>query len=215
LAVVVLVYVAKATGAQPKMDEFAATMLALLGGLVLNMLIGLVATCAAVVTKVRVWVHPGLRRAIHDDLRLAAGLGPLRRGFNHAVFVVATALVFPLAVGGAAALAAVTVGKSRVEMATTESLRVGFAAMFGWVIVAVPCYAWLSSRIIARSPRECWPAETIDYSRSSMMAPTWRTPERRPKRCPACGNDVRIEPSSRTGDARCPDCGCPLSFDAK
>jgi hypothetical protein len=39
-----------------------------------------------------------------------------------------------------------------------------------------------------------------------------RTPEGLPNRCPVCGNDVKIEPSTPGGDAPCPHCGTLLWF---
>jgi acyl carrier protein len=39
-----------------------------------------------------------------------------------------------------------------------------------------------------------------------------RTPEGSPGHCPLCGEAVRIEPSSLTGDAPCPRCGQLLWF---
>ena len=38
-----------------------------------------------------------------------------------------------------------------------------FGAAFhkGVPIAMFPCYAWLSSRIIARTPQQCWPQDTI------------------------------------------------------
>src|SRR5437899_2528662 len=39
-----------------------------------------------------------------------------------------------------------------------------------------------------------------------------RTPEGRPNRCPVCGKELCIEPSSSTRDAPCPHCGHLLWF---
>jgi hypothetical protein len=39
-----------------------------------------------------------------------------------------------------------------------------------------------------------------------------RTPEGERRRCPICGNDLRIEPSVPTRDAPCPTCGCLIWF---
>lgn len=39
-----------------------------------------------------------------------------------------------------------------------------------------------------------------------------RTPEGVPNRCPVCGNEVKIEPSTPAGDAPCPHCGTLLWF---
>ena len=44
------------------------------------------------------------------------------------------------------------------------------------------------------------------------MEPSSRTPEGEPNRCPICGHEVRIEPSSGFRDAPCPHCGYLLRF---
>jgi hypothetical protein len=44
------------------------------------------------------------------------------------------------------------------------------------------------------------------------MAPSSRTPEGEPNRCPVCGNAVRLDPSVPSGDAPCAFCGFLLWF---
>src|SRR5579864_6191239 len=39
-----------------------------------------------------------------------------------------------------------------------------------------------------------------------------RTPEGIPNRCPVCRNEVKVDPSTPTGDAPCPHCGTLLWF---
>ncbi|MHB1038196.1 MAG: hypothetical protein ACYC35_27190 [Pirellulales bacterium] len=156
-------------GFQPDMDEFAATMLALAGGVVLNTLVGLGAIYAALVSKIHVWVHPRLRAATHGDLRLVAGLMPHKSGFNHAIFVVATALVFPLVGAGALGLAILTVGKNPNNLDTIPAMFLAFGMMFGGPLAMIPCYAWLSSRIIARSPHEGWPEMALCHGQQDAM----------------------------------------------
>ena len=45
------------------------------------------------------------------------------------------------------------------------------------------------------------------------MAPSSRTPEGEPNRCPVCGKSLCIEPSRPPGDAPCPHCGCLIWFE--
>jgi hypothetical protein len=149
------------TGVQPNMNEFAATMLVVAGGVVFNTLVGIGATIAAVAYNIRVWVHPGLRSMVQDDLSMVTRLNPPRCGFNHAIFVVATALVFPILCIGTVCLLVATVGKGRNEVESTSAILFVFATMFGGPIAMIPCYAWLSSRIIARTPQQCWPQDTV------------------------------------------------------
>lgn len=44
------------------------------------------------------------------------------------------------------------------------------------------------------------------------MQTSSRTPEGLPNRCPFCDARVRLEPSTPTGNAPCPDCGSLLWF---
>jgi hypothetical protein len=161
VSVAVFVVAAIKVGFQPNMDEFAAVMIVLLTGVILNTILGIGATWAALTCKVRVWVHPRLHAMTRGDLRLATTLGPFASGFNHAIFVVATALVFPVIFAGAAGVAIMTVGRNANQLETLPVIVCEFVAFFGGPIAAIPAYVWLSSRIIARSPRECWHETTF------------------------------------------------------
>ncbi len=52
----------------------------------------------------------------------------------------------------------------------------------------------------------------VDRIGSLVMVISSRTPEGSPNRCPVCGKDLRLEPSSPFGDAPCPHCGHLLWF---
>jgi hypothetical protein len=152
LAVLAFIGVANATGVPPSEAEALATLWAFAGGLTLSTLIGFCAICAAVLHKLRIWISPSLRHATNNDLRLAADFGwDPKNGANYAVVVIATTLMVPLTVIGAACLISPRGG----ELA-------GAIAVFGVPAAGIPVYIWISSRIIARSPQECWPAETVD-----------------------------------------------------
>lgn len=161
-------------GHPANIKELNATLLVLAGGVLLNSCIGLGAIYAALTRKIRVWVQPRLREMVRGDLTLVSTLrplyedltpvtsfGPAKHRFNHAVLVVATSLVFPVVGAGILAVIAMTVGKDPVQVTTTPIMTFEFAALFGAPLAMIPCYAWVSSRIIARSPRECWPAWTL------------------------------------------------------
>jgi acyl carrier protein len=48
--------------------------------------------------------------------------------------------------------------------------------------------------------------------RGNAMIVSSRTPGGMPNRCPVCEKEICIEPSTPTGDAPCPHCGCLLWF---
>ena len=147
------------TGLEPNMKDFIANLLVLFGGIIFNSIFGLVAIGAAVFYKVRIWVHPRLRQQVQGDLRLVASLTPFQIRINYAIFVVATALLVLPVIADVAYFAYLTAGNAII----TDTGKIIFMVivLIGGPICMVPCYAWLSSRIIARSPCECWPAGTV------------------------------------------------------
>ncbi len=162
LSVGIFIVVAQRTGVEPSMEQFAAAMWVLIIGVAMNTALGLAATVAAIAGKIRVWVHPRLQSALHGELKWAARQSYRFPGFNHAIFVVGTALVFPLVAMGAILLAALTVGLSRQEAESSMGSLVGCIAIFALPLAAIPGYAWLSARVIARHPVECWPPEAVE-----------------------------------------------------
>jgi hypothetical protein len=148
-------------GFQPKIESFAAITITLLGGIVLNTLIGLIAIFAAIHYKIRVWIQPHIRTILHDDLRYASILKLHYYGFNHAIFVVGTALLFPIVIFTVICFALLTTGQNANHVPTESELIIGMSILFGGPIAMIACYIWLSSRIIARNPQECWPIESF------------------------------------------------------
>jgi hypothetical protein len=157
-------------GLRPNGDVLTAITLVMAGGIAINALVGPGAICAALRCHVRVWVHPRLRTALHGDLGSVTEIDVSQAGFNHAVLVVATALAFPALAGGAIGLIALTAGKAPDEIDTAATVVLMLVAFVGGPVATIACYAWLSSRVIARSPRECWPPETLDYRGDSTDA---------------------------------------------
>lgn len=161
LSIGTFIVVAMRTGAEPTMEEFAATMWVLIIGIALNTALGGAATVAAIKGHVRVWVHPRLETMLRGDLRLAARHVSRRAGFNFAIFVLGTAIVFPLTAVGALVLAVLTVGMGRHEVVGSFASIVGGVAIFLLPATGLFAYAWLSARVIARHPTECWPPDTL------------------------------------------------------
>lgn len=164
ITVVTFAVVANKTGIEPSLDKFVATMWVLIAGVVLNMALGLAATIAAISRRVRVWVQPQLQSRYLGDLRWAARQSRIYPGFNHAIFVVGTALIFPTAALGALLLAVLPIAVEREDTVSTSTMILVFLLVFGFPLAAIPCYAWISSRVIAQHPVECWPPATLDKS---------------------------------------------------
>lgn len=169
ITVVTFAVVANKTGIEPSLDKFVATMWVLIAGVVLNMVLGLAATVAAISRRVRVWVQPQLQSRYLGDLRWAARQSRIYPGFNHAIFVVGTALIFPTAALGCLLLAVLPIAVEREDTVSTSTMILIFMLVFGFPLAAIPCYAWISSRIIARHPVECWPPATLDHSFGNLV----------------------------------------------
>ena len=160
------ILLAMITGIEPNMKDVDANLLVLASGTVCNTIVGLIAICAALFFEIRVWVHPRLRKQVQGDLSLAAKLEPRQSGFNCAIFVVGTALVFPPIIADVIYFAVQTIDRKVNAPVNASHLMFMLLVLFGGPLAMIPCYAWLSSRIIARSPRECWPEGTVidDFS---------------------------------------------------
>jgi bifunctional DNase/RNase/predicted permease len=201
--VMVFILVERFVGLPPNMDELAAIMIVLAGGTVLNTLLGLAAVGAALRGRVRVWVHPRLRAAARGNLGVAARLSPRVAGFNHAVFVIATALVFPPIIAGTIGLAVFTVGQNCNQGESIARIIGGLVVLFGGPLAMIPCYAWLSSRIIARSPRECWP-ELILHRGSEKRTTQFHRREQDAMQCTFQGcNDKAVFHLTRVESRKC------------
>ena len=156
-AVIAFVVMANLFDRRPDLDRFSATMLVLIAGVALSTVLGLVATVAALVTRTRVWINPNLRALLEDGDPEDAGR---RVGRNHAVAVVGTALVVPMIAACGAVLVAKTAdGRPPAEFEGVASVVSTLLLVFGGLLAMIPLYAWVSARVLARTPRECWPPD--------------------------------------------------------
>jgi hypothetical protein len=159
ITIFIFVFAAVKFGFQPNITEIEATMLVLTGGVVLNTLIGLGAVYAALHYKIKVWVRPRLRIQLEGDLNSLAAISTFRYEFNYAIFVVATSLVFPSIILGLIVLGLVGSVIQVIGLKPNDTLILIIELVLFFVppFAMIPCYAWLSSRIVARNPQECWP----------------------------------------------------------
>jgi len=160
-SIVLLALLAARFGVQPNENEIIASLLTLVAGLVLNSLIALVAVVAALCCRVRVCVRANLRTTTLNDLSRAAEIGPSSRTpFSLEFIVVATAMILPLIIFGIMLLM-ICLGNGNAAV-PPKGFTVVFAiaTMFGVPLSAVPIVGWLCSRVVAKSPQDCWPAGT-------------------------------------------------------
>lgn len=149
------------TGRAPTVEEIAATFLTMLAAVVLCTLLGLASLVLAVRYRIRVWVHPRIRRTFERFPKSVLGIDGTHHGFNQAIFVVATSVVFPLVAGGSVALIVLLADSTPNQVSVVPTL-VAFAVAFAGPLAMIPVYGWLSSRIIARHPSECWGATWVE-----------------------------------------------------
>ncbi len=159
--VIVLMFVSEFKGQDPTVETISATMLTLSAAVVLNTLVGLGATWAAVRHGIRVWVHPNLRAQLEGNLGAVTRLDLAHYGFNHAIFVVATSLVFPIVTLGAGLLVVLLADATPNHVEMFPAI-IAFGVIFGGPILMIPVYAWLSSHIIAGNPQDCWATGSVE-----------------------------------------------------
>lgn len=142
-------------------SQFETTMIALLMGVLGSVLLGVVALAQALASGNRVWCHPQLRRRLlHSsptEFVLAPSGGPGRQ-FNHAVFVVATTCVTPAVLVGFAILLLTAVTAEDPPLAPVIA---GGVTIVGAPLLMIVVNAWLSRRIIAQTPEDCWAVGVI------------------------------------------------------
>ena len=157
--------VAEFTGRNPDLDRFGATMVALLIGICVTTVFGLVATFVAARHRMRIWVHPEhsseqIRALRHREQAGELSLSDVEtvesgaQRFNHAIFVVATSLIFPATLIGLAVLVAAIAVDPESKWASILA-GCGMVAVFACPLSMIPLYGWLSRRIIATTPSEC------------------------------------------------------------
>lgn len=155
-SVLAFITVGVITGNQPDMAEFEATMLVLTAGVVLNTLFGLVATAAALTKGIRVWVGSRVRDVWLAHYPPRTRMDHWHMGFNHAVFVVGTSLVVPVLILGAVLLVPIPNIGDKPDLGDKCYTILAFTVMFIGPLSMIPVYAFLSHRVIAQSPADCW-----------------------------------------------------------
>jgi hypothetical protein len=131
-------------------------------GVSLSTLIGIIAIALALRGRVRVWVHPSLRQRCRGEFGYVAEyvLTYRNRQMNHAVSVVALSVLFPLAAAGTGLLMWLGYNHPNNDAPAVLNL-IGFLLLMAGPLAMIPVYVFLSSRVIARTPLDCWPVPSI------------------------------------------------------
>jgi hypothetical protein len=156
-------------GVQVNRDSIQYGVYSMFGGLAGCSVIGLFACLYAAIDPVRVWFQPRFRPDFETPSARPeqSAAGPRYVPFNYAIFVIGTALMFPIVVACAFVLAELTKDVP-ADQATPNNLWWEFPLIFGPPVAAIVIYAWLSSRIVAQTPEDCWGARAADGETKSL-----------------------------------------------
>jgi Phosphatidylethanolamine-binding protein len=133
------------------------------GGVLASVLLGVIGIVAALVRRVRVFIIPNIGSLCGAEFPTIAEVAGRRPRFNHAIVIVVTSLVLPVMVAATVLLGALfAVNPNNVPLVLAVP---GFAVLFGGPFAMIPVYSCCSSRIIARTPGECWAQDVSQASR--------------------------------------------------
>lgn len=143
--------------AGPLIEEFARVMIALLVGLGISTIVGIIGMVCAFRRKLRVFVTPRLYKRCGGDFANIGAATGRRQLFNHAIFIVAGAVFVPPAALG---LAMSMFGIDAQNPAKMSPVQTAGLLLIGiGTVTAIPVYAYFSHRIVARNASECWPTQ--------------------------------------------------------
>ncbi len=160
--------VASITQKQPDLTQFVIAILIIAFGCCLSSLLGGIGIVIALRHRVRIFVKSNLSTVCHGDFTRATTLGPGRIRINPANYIIGVATVAPL-LGTWFVAMLMTAPGARIDKVDTTQLIL----MWLLPVVAATCIAiliFLSARITANSPAECWGAEVPE---SEEEAPNW------------------------------------------
>ena len=158
--------VSQQAGIQPPRQFIVAgtTMFVALG---LSAIVGLMAVVTAWKRRLKVWVHPRVRRACGGDFTRMGSVAQTLTGANRAFFVVVMSTIVPAIAMGIVALCVLTAGAKPNDMGPAQ--WVAMVLLFGCPLMIIPVIAIVLSKTAARSAAECWPACLLAFGR---MIPT-------------------------------------------
>jgi hypothetical protein len=148
------------SGKPPSEEQIAATMLTVIASILSTAITGIVAIVLAVRNGTRVWVHPGIRDVCRGDFNRLMSFCLCYMGLNRAMFVVVLSLFFPVVIMGTGLLIWAACDDA-AAVRTTVTTIVGFGILLGGPLAMIPVYAFFSSRIIAKTPSDCWPPDPL------------------------------------------------------
>lgn len=151
ISILVFILFDKALGHKVDFDHITATLLVLFGGIVFNTVIGLAGVICAVASGQRVWVNPTLFKMVKRWARTRDEAEFARPRFNYVIFTIGTAVSLPSLIPGLVLLS--FVGQAGQAL----YVNLGFVLLLLGFPIAIASYFYLSHRIVAWTPNDCWP----------------------------------------------------------
>lgn len=134
-------------------DELIVAAETMFVALALTTVVGWIAIVTTLRAKVKVWLHPGVRRACAGDFSRMRYVAPTLTGFNRAFLVITTSLVMPII-----AISCVVLANPQMVRNPNDAINgIVAAVLFLGPFLTIPVISLVCSRISARHPQECWP----------------------------------------------------------
>lgn len=144
-------------GIPPNAQRGEAFIVIILVGVLTTSLLGVIAAVFAWLCKIRVWVHPRIQAWCREDFELLKQVRFAIAKFNYATFVLAAGLQLPVLLVGTMVMILATAKPDRFN-AAESSLSLAIMTVFYILLpIAMLCLQfWISGRIVASQPADCW-----------------------------------------------------------
>ena len=147
----------------PDRTKMARAAMIVFGGVLASVLLGVIGIASALIRRVRVFVIPNIRNLCGGEFPLVPAVAGQRHRFNHAIFILGTSLMLPVAAAGTGLL--VTLSFANPNIFPVVPAILGFSLIGIGPFATIPVYGYCSSRIIARTPGDCWRQDASQASR--------------------------------------------------
>ena len=142
------------TGKPVPLDRVGPIIEVMIGGILVTMVIGLLASIGAYFARVKIWINPRIRTLSQNIWHNVPRLAVTPLNANYAMFVVATSVAGPFLLMLYLLLVALIGVKGPLVYAV-------LVAALGIPIAIVIAYIWFSKNIIAEKPSDCWNDQVV------------------------------------------------------
>ncbi len=162
------VVIANVTQKQPDLRPFIVAILTIAFGCILSSIFGWIGIAIALRHRVRIFVMSNLYSVCHGDFTVATTLGPGITRTNPANYIIGVAAAAPLLAIWFAAMLTTAPGDHVDKIETAPFILLVLLPFL--IIACIALVVFLSGRITAQSPGECWGAAMPE---SEAAVPNW------------------------------------------